>query len=524
MTAQNNIVGLIERLIQADRPLMLTSWFVYLLCWAPVGAALFAGNPVLIEVAVCAVLVGLVVLAQRLPAPYAQYLVTTAAVGVGVSFTAALAGHPFQLDSHMIYFVILALIATQFHIGSLLLAAGLIAVHHLSMAVFIPALVFPSTDLIQNLERVALHAAVVIIESIVLIIMVLGRLEAIKVNGIQKDEMSRALSDANAARNEALATSRAIERAVQEMDAKLNRLAEKDLDCQIDTAFEGELERLRQTFNQSVEVFGAALSSVADTTRDFDTSTNELRASVDGLAQRTTAQASELTQVAEVTKTLAATVRSSLERVQTAGETAKDTNSSAEKGSAVVQEAVDAMREITVASENALEIVGVIEAIVFQTNLLALNAGVEAARAGAAGKGFAVVASEVKTLSERTGEAAKQVNDLIRTNAEKIEVGVRLVEQTGDALSEIAGTSGRTKEMVVEMVNYMQQQAEAIEDVSGKVQMLEQGTAVNAKTSREMAQSSARIAQMSEALAAVVAEFNLRSQSAAPQIEFRRSA
>src|SRR5690606_37252211 len=109
----------------------------------------------------------------------------------------------------------------------------------------------------------------------------------------------------------------------------------------------------------------------------------------------------------------------------------------AQAGGNIVTDAVSAMARIEQASKKISDITRVIDDIAFQTNLLALNAAVEAARAGDAGKGFAVVASEVRSLAQRSGEAAKDISGLISSSNIEVEAGVKLVRQAGDALTRI---------------------------------------------------------------------------------------
>ncbi len=114
----------------------------------------------------------------------------------------------------------------------------------------------------------------------------------------------------------------------------------------------------------------------------------------------------------------------------------------------VVSEAVNAIERIEEASQKISDIIGVIDDIAFQTNLLALNAAVEAARAGDAGKGFAVVASEVRTLAQRSGQAARDIKELIVGSAEQVSEGVKLVRATGEALDNIVTVSSQVAETV----------------------------------------------------------------------------
>ena len=111
--------------------------------------------------------------------------------------------------------------------------------------------------------------------------------------------------------------------------------------------------------------------------------------------------------------------------------------SAAKEGSLSVEATVDGMKAISESSEQISEIIGVITEIAEQTNLLALNAAIEAARAGTHGKGFAVVADEVGKLAQRSSEAAKEITQLIKDSASRVDDGARLTEQSQASLAKI---------------------------------------------------------------------------------------
>ena len=134
---------------------------------------------------------------------------------------------------------------------------------------------------------------------------------------------------------------------------------------------------------------------------------------------------------------IAATVKKNAENASQANESATETNTVAEHGGAVVGNAVTAMARIEESSRKISDIIGVIDEIARQTNLLALNAAVEAARAGEAGRGFAVVASEVRSLAQRSSQAAKDIKDLITNSNSQVKDGVDLVNKAGESLNEI---------------------------------------------------------------------------------------
>ncbi|WP_248307683.1 methyl-accepting chemotaxis protein, partial [Bosea sp. FBZP-16] len=144
---------------------------------------------------------------------------------------------------------------------------------------------------------------------------------------------------------------------------------------------------------------------------------------------------------AATTEELAASVKASAQGARQAAAVAEEAMKAAQDGGAIAGEAVSAMARIEEASRKISDIIRVIDDIAFQTNLLALNAAVEAARAGDAGKGFAVVASEVRTLAQRSGEAAKDISGLISSSNAEVEAGVKLVRRAGESLETILAAS-----------------------------------------------------------------------------------
>src|SRR5690606_18555112 len=129
---------------------------------------------------------------------------------------------------------------------------------------------------------------------------------------------------------------------------------------------------------------------------------------------------------------------------------AREASTAAERGGRLVEDVVARMAEISTASARIHEIIGVIDGIAFQTNILALNAAVEAARAGDQGRGFAVVAGEVRTLAQRSGQAAREIKALHASSGEKIDGGTQTVGQAGAAMSEILDGVKRVRTMLGE--------------------------------------------------------------------------
>jgi methyl-accepting chemotaxis protein len=172
------------------------------------------------------------------------------------------------------------------------------------------------------------------------------------------------------------------------------------------------------------------------------------------------------------------------------------------------------MEDINASSKKIADIIGVIDGIAFQTNILALNAAVEAARAGEQGRGFAVVASEVRSLAQRSAEAAKEIKGLIGASVEKVEGGSRLVADAGQTMKEIVGSVQRVSDIIGEITAAASEQSEGIGQVNGAVTQLDQMTQQNAALVEESAAAAESLKEQAVRLAQVVGTFRLDAPAA----------
>src|SRR5262249_25636527 len=163
---------------------------------------------------------------------------------------------------------------------------------------------------------------------------------------------------------------------------------------------------------------------------------------------------------------ISSTVRKNSENAQQANQSANATHEVADRGGAVVAQAVSAMSRIEESSRKIADIIGVIDEIARQTNLLALKAAVEAARAGDAGRGFAVVASEVRSLAQRSSQAAKDIKDLINNSSSQVKEGVDLVNRAGEQLKGIVGSIKGVADIVAQIAAASAEQSGGIEQVN----------------------------------------------------------
>jgi len=294
---------------------------------------------------------------------------------------------------------------------------------------------------------------------------------------------------------------------VRALAAGLERLAQADLTCRLEDAFPAEYEQLRADFNEAVDRLSATVATIQVTASDVGIAAREINMGADDLSKRTEEQASSLEETAATTEELAASVKASAQGARQAAAVAEEAMQAAQDGGAIAGEAVAAMARIEDASKKISEIVSVIDGIAFQTNLLALNAAVEAARAGDAGKGFAVVASEVRTLAQRSGEAAKDISGLISSSNAEVEQGVRLVRRAGESLEKILAASQKVTGTIQEISAASAEQAHGIDEMSQAVAHLDEMTQANAALAEESAASAGALSGRIGELNSLVASF-----------------
>jgi methyl-accepting chemotaxis protein len=232
------------------------------------------------------------------------------------------------------------------------------------------------------------------------------------------------------------------------------------------------------------------------------------------LSSRTEQQAAALQQTASTMEELGTTVRRNADNASQANQLAQGASKVAVKGGAVVSEVVTTMKGINDGSRKISEIISVIDGIAFQTNILALNAAVEAARAGEQGRGFAVVAGEVRSLAQRSAEAARQIKTLITSSVEQVAQGTMLVDQAGQTMDEIVGAIQRVSDIVREISSASAEQSQGVGQVGEAVSQMDQVTQQNAALVEESAAAAASLRDQARQLVETVAMFRLDTRAA----------
>ena len=235
----------------------------------------------------------------------------------------------------------------------------------------------------------------------------------------------------------------------------------------------------------------------------------EIEAGGNDLATRTAAQSNTLAETSAAAEELTASADHNVTGAQGASEQARLATGTAQQSEALVDRFVETMHDIQQSSRQIGDIIGVIDGIAFQTNILALNAAVEAARAGEQGRGFAVVAGEVRTLAQRSAEAAKDIRQLISGSVDRVDQGSALVEQARSSMQAVVAETQKVMALMDDVANTSREQGSAISAVAQSIEEMDQVTQRNAALVEESAAASSSLRQQAQALTQSVARFEL---------------
>jgi methyl-accepting chemotaxis protein len=309
-----------------------------------------------------------------------------------------------------------------------------------------------------------------------------------------------------------LASARMLRRQVQALkqaSALVSAVAAGDLTVSPATTRNDEIGALQRDLARMVERLSDSMNTVRQAASNVAHASGEIATGNLDLSQRTEVTAGNLQQAAGSLHELTGNVGHSADAAAQAAGLASSASEVAERGGRVVAQVVQTMDEINTSSRKIADITGVIDGIAFQTNILALNAAVEAARAGEQGRGFAVVAGEVRTLAQRSAEAAKQIKGLIGSSVERVENGARQVQEAGSTMSEIVGSVRRVNDIISEITAAASRQSQGIGQVNTAVGQLDQMTQQNAALVEQSAAAAESLKDQAQRLMALVATFRL---------------
>jgi methyl-accepting chemotaxis protein len=328
-------------------------------------------------------------------------------------------------------------------------------------------------------------------------------------------ELNETTRRENAQAQAAIARDQAL--VVEEVAAGLKALSDGELTCRLTTPFAAEYELLRADFNAAMDQLQQTMQVISGAASNIASGSGEISQASDDLSRRTEQQAASLEETAAALDEITATVRKTASGAKDAYQIVTSARTDAEHSCGVVRDTVAAMDAIEKSSGEIGQIIGVIDEIAFQTNLLALNAGVEAARAGDAGRGFAVVASEVRSLAQRSAQAAKEIKTLISSSSRQVGQGVTLVGETGKALEKIAAQVGEINLVVTEIAASAQEQATALQEVNTAVNQMDQVTQQNAAMVEQATAASTALSGEAQELGRLIGQFRLGATPAVDQ-------
>ncbi len=287
------------------------------------------------------------------------------------------------------------------------------------------------------------------------------------------------------------------------------RVANGDLTSTITTRSRDETGQLMRALAEMNHSLQTIVGQVRLGTVSIETASAEIASGNLDLSSRTEQQAASLQQTAASMSSLTHAVRDNAEHAHHAASLASTASMVAAEGGEAVSKVVATMGDIGASSRKIVDIIAVIDGIAFQTNILALNAAVEAARAGEQGRGFAVVAGEVRTLAQRSANAAREIKTLISESVEKVQHGGSLVQEAGDTMSKVVASVQQVSDIIQEITHASQAQRQGIESMSETIQQMDSVTQQNAALVEQAAAAAESMRNQAQSLAQTVSVFKL---------------
>ncbi len=294
-----------------------------------------------------------------------------------------------------------------------------------------------------------------------------------------------------------------------EFESILTKLSSGNLSASLNLSKDSEFYQLSVVMNQFVEHLKEMISNISDAASSTNSSAEEIAQANSDLSVRTEQQASSLQHTATIIERLVDAINANSSHANQANTLASDASSVAQSGGEMIENVITKMAAITASARKISDIIGVIDGIAFQTNILALNAAVEAARAGEQGRGFAVVASEVRTLAQRSANAAKDIKQLISDSVSQIEDGNKIVMNSGQTMSQIVTAIENLNTIISQIDESSQSQTSVVNEVSKNINEMDNMTQQNAAMVEQAAAASESMQSQAAGLDQLVSKFHL---------------
>ncbi|WP_299934089.1 methyl-accepting chemotaxis protein [uncultured Pelagimonas sp.] len=451
----------------------------------------------------------LAMMSHRWAPKLADYVTTGCVLGQSMLITALFDGHPWQSDTHVLYFAFLALLSTMGRIPVLFWACGLSMAFQIALTLVAPNLLFVSGGLFNDLLRTGFHCGVVLIEGLILCVAIAQRAAASRKIERKSQELEAETRLVAESKKEADIAHEQANVVISAFRQTLTQLAGRDLTCEIEVEFPQEYDVLREDFNIAVQTLREAFSGADVVSDELAADAQKLAKAMQSMSILTDTQAKSLGEMTKTASNLKTTLGETAHQASRAAKSARDVKTSAIQGGEVTHNAIEAMRGIEASSREISQIVDLIDDVSFQTNLLALNAGVEAARAGEAGKGFAVVASEVRQLAQSTSEAAAGIKRLIIDSSDQVSAGAELVNAAGQHLDEISSQIANMDKLTSSISEKNHQQSLALNSLHEMVESADEETRKTVEMGKTLGAMSRRMTMASAKLSADMGAFTL---------------
>ena len=305
----------------------------------------------------------------------------------------------------------------------------------------------------------------------------------------------------------------AIVEPINELQGKLESVAEGDLTAYVEGNYEGDYDKLKMSLNGTLDNLNDIMNQVKESAGQMAQGSGQVSDSSQSISQGATEQAASLEEITASMNEMSSQTTQNAENANQANQLAQSAQSGAEKGNQMMNNMLSAMGDIDDSAQKISKIIKVIDEIAFQTNLLALNAAVEAARAGVHGKGFAVVAEEVRNLAARSANAAKETTELIEGSIKNVNAGTEVANNTSESLKEIVEGISKVTDLVGEIAAASNEQAQGINQVNQGLVQLDQVTQQNTANAEESAAAALELSEQANQLTEILGQFKVKSSA-----------